>query len=114
MENTAPHRRDHRRAEYGDERIPEIREMLERISPVNHADKITKPMCIAHGENDTRVPLGEALRMWEIAKEHGIDSELIVCEGEGHGKSHLFMVVRGTSDPGSSYFICRVQAEKCN
>jgi len=66
MENTAPHRRDHRRAEYGDERIPEIREMLERISPVNHADKIKKPMCISHGENDTRVPIAEALRMWNI------------------------------------------------
>ena len=59
--------------------------MLERISPVNHAEKIKKPMCISHGENDTRVPIAEALRMWNIVKKNGITSELIICEIEGHG-----------------------------
>ena len=59
--------------------------MLERISPVNHAEKITKPMGISHGEKDTRVPLSEALRMWDIVKKQGVVSELTVCEMEGHG-----------------------------
>ncbi|KAF7305220.1 hypothetical protein MKEN_01237200 [Mycena kentingensis (nom. inval.)] len=33
LENTAPSRANHRRGKYGDERIPEIRAFLERISP---------------------------------------------------------------------------------
>lgn len=85
LENTADHRRDHRRAEYGDESNPAVREMLERISPVNRADEISVPMGISHGEKDTRVPLGEALRMWDIVKKNGNVSELTVCEMEGHG-----------------------------
>jgi len=43
------------------------------------------PMGISHGEKDTRVPLGEALRMWDIVKKNGNVSELTVCEMEGHG-----------------------------
>lgn len=60
--------------------------MLERISPINNVNKITKPMGIAHGEKDTRVPLGEALTMWDAVKKNGVVSELVVCEFEGHGK----------------------------
>ncbi len=41
MENTSDYRRDNRRAEYGDERIPEMRSFLESISPLNNADRIT-------------------------------------------------------------------------
>lgn len=61
-------------------------EVMEHISPANHAEKIGKPLAIAHGENDTRVPLGEALRMWQEVKKQGVQCEVIVCEGEGHGK----------------------------
>ncbi|KAI0063028.1 alpha/beta-hydrolase [Artomyces pyxidatus] len=84
LENTADHRRDARRVKYGDERIPAVREMLERISPLNNADKITVPLSIAHGENDTRVPVGEAIRIWEIVSKK-VHAELMVCEKEGHG-----------------------------
>jgi len=59
--------------------------MLEKISPLNHADKISVPLLITHGENDTRVPLGEAIKMWDIVTKRGIYSELIIGEKEGHG-----------------------------
>ncbi|KAF8312932.1 alpha/beta-hydrolase [Clavulina sp. PMI_390] len=85
LKNTSPHRQDHRRAEYGDERDPRVLEILERISPISRVDEIAKPMMIAHGENDTRVPLSEAMRMWDGVKKRGVVSELVVCEGEGHG-----------------------------
>ena len=89
LRNTAPQRRDFRRAEYGDERIPEILEFLERISPINNASNISVPLSIAHGEMDSRVTVEEAIRMWEIVHKNGIYTELMVCEKEGHGERFL-------------------------
>ena len=43
LEHTADRRRDQRRREYGDETDPEVRAFLERISPLNNADKIAVP-----------------------------------------------------------------------
>lgn len=86
LQNTAAHRRDGRRLEYGDETIPEIREFLERISPLNNASKISVPLSIAHGETDSRVTVEEAIRMWDIVSKNGIYAELMVCEKEGHGE----------------------------
>ena len=63
-----------------------IREFLEKISPVNNANKIAVPLSIAHGENDSRVPIEQAVKMWSIVKSKWIPSELIVCEKEGHGE----------------------------
>ena len=40
MERTSPYRQDLRRAEYGDERKPEMRAVFEQINPSNRADKI--------------------------------------------------------------------------
>jgi len=85
LRNTAPFRRAIRREKYGDESNPEICAILERISPINNASKITKPLSIAHGENDSRVTVEEAMRMFDIVKKNGIPAELIVCEKEGHG-----------------------------
>jgi dipeptidyl aminopeptidase/acylaminoacyl peptidase len=33
-------------------------------SPHLHADAITTPMLVVHGDRDYRVPIGEALRLW--------------------------------------------------
>jgi len=84
LEHTADRRRDQRRQEYGDEREPDVRAFLERISPLNNAEKIAVPLSIAHGEEDSRVPVGEALHLWDIASEN-VCMELMVCELEGHG-----------------------------
>ena len=84
LENTADRRRDQRRLEYGDERDPEVRAFLERISPLNNAEKIAVPLSIAHGDEDSRVPLSEALQLWDIASKN-VYMELMVCELEGHG-----------------------------
>lgn len=85
LEQTAPNRRARRRMKYGDETVPQVREFLERISPVNNASKIVVPLSIAHGESDTRVPIGEGVKMWDIVSKNGVHAELIVCEKEGHG-----------------------------
>jgi len=60
LKNTKEYRRNSRRAEYGDERDPEMNAFLEKISPNNSAQKITKPLFIVQGYNDPRVPVTEA------------------------------------------------------
>ena len=63
LENTKAYRRDLRRAEYGDERKKKMRAFLTRISPTTNATKITKPLFIAQGLNDPRVPASESEQM---------------------------------------------------
>ncbi|KAJ7253405.1 Alpha/Beta hydrolase protein [Mycena haematopus] len=85
LENTAPVRRAHRRGEYGDERNPEIRAFLEKVSPINRASEIKAPLQIAHGDTDSRVPIDQAIRMWQTVLKSGVHCELMACEKEGHG-----------------------------
>ncbi|KAJ6546915.1 Alpha/Beta hydrolase protein [Mycena capillaripes] len=84
LEKTAPLRQAHRRGEYGDERIPEIRAFLEKVSPINRTSEIAAPLQIAHGDTDSRVPVDQAIRMWQTVSK-SVHCELIVCEKEGHG-----------------------------
>ncbi len=60
VEQTENWRRDTRRVEYGDERDPKTREFLDKTSPLNNAEKITKPVMIVQGERDPRVKASES------------------------------------------------------
>jgi dipeptidyl aminopeptidase/acylaminoacyl peptidase len=77
--------RDPRRAEYGDERDPRMRETLERISPLGHAAKIKKPMLIVQGANDPRVPASEAAQMLKAIRANGAEAWYLLAKDEGHG-----------------------------
>jgi dipeptidyl aminopeptidase/acylaminoacyl peptidase len=85
LENTKEYRRDLRRPEYGDERIPEMREFLENISPNNNVQKISKPMFISQGLNDPRVPVGESEQMVSAIRENGGEVWYLLAKDEGHG-----------------------------
>lgn len=85
LENTQDYRRDLRRAEYGDERDPQMRAHLERISPVNNVEKIKIPMFVVQGENDPRVPVTEAAQMVEALREQGNLVWYMNALNEGHG-----------------------------
>ena len=85
LERTEAYRRDLRRVEYGDERDPAMRAFLERISPVNNAAKIGKPLFVAHGKNDPRVPYTEAEQIVEIARRNGTPVWYLLAANEGHG-----------------------------
>ena len=87
LENTAGYRRDLRRAEYGDERDPEVRAFLESISPLNNAERITSPLFIIQGANDPRVPATEAEQILQAVREAGIDPWYLLALDEGHGFS---------------------------
>ncbi len=84
LENTEGWRRDVRRAEYGDERDPKVREYLERIAPLNNADKIKKPLFIVQGKNDPRVKTSEAEQMISAVKKNGTPVWYLLAKDEGH------------------------------
>ena len=85
LERTESYRRDLRRVEYGDERDPKMREFLTRISPVNNATKITRPLFVVHGRNDPRVPYTEAEQIVETVRKNGTPVWYLLADNEGHG-----------------------------
>ncbi len=85
LENTAEYRRDLRRVEYGDERNPEMRKFLNKISPLTNAHKITKALFIIQGLNDPRVPVSEAEQIRDAVRKNGVDVWYLLAEDEGHG-----------------------------
>ncbi len=85
LEKTSPYRQDLRRAEYGDERDPEMRKFLERISPLTSADKIRSALLVAHGTNDPRVPFGEAQQIADKVRSLGRPVWTVYADNEGHG-----------------------------
>ena len=85
LENTEAYRRDHRRNEYGDERDPAMRAFLESISPLNHVDRMTKPMLVIQGKRDPRVPWTESEQMVAALKAKGRQVGYLLAEDEGHG-----------------------------
>lgn len=85
LERTESYRRDLRRAEYGDERVPGMRAFLESISPLKHAGKITKPLLVAQGLNDPRVPHAESEQIVASLKSRGAPVWFMMAKDEGHG-----------------------------
>jgi len=85
LEKTADYRRDLRRAEYGDERDPEMRKVFERINPTANAEKIRSALLVAHGVNDPRVPFFEAQQIAEKVQSQGKPVWTVYAENEGHG-----------------------------
>ena len=85
LERTESYRRDLRRAEYGDERDPAMREWMQRIAPVANAHRIKVPMFIVHGRNDPRVPVQEAEGIAATVAANGVPVWTMIAENEGHG-----------------------------
>ncbi len=85
LKNTEEYRRDLRRVEYGDERIPKMAEFFTKIAPLNNIDKIKKPMFIVQGTNDPRVPVSEAIQMRDKLKGQGKTVWYLEAKNEGHG-----------------------------
>jgi dipeptidyl aminopeptidase/acylaminoacyl peptidase len=85
LENTQDYRRDLRRVEYGDERVPEQRAKLLEISPLTRVAEIRKPLFIVTGANDPRVPASEADQIVKAVREKGGTAWHLVGTNEGHG-----------------------------
>lgn len=86
LNNTEDYRRDLRRVEYGDERDPKMKELLEKISPLNNADKIKRPLFVIQGLNDPRVPASEAEQIvTKVAAQPNARVSYLLAKDEGHG-----------------------------
>ncbi len=69
--------------EMGDPEVDE--EYLKRISPLFHAEKITKPLMVLQGANDPRVLQSESDEIVEKVKANQVPVEYIIFPDEGHG-----------------------------
>ena len=87
LERTAGYRVDLRRAEYGDERDPQMKAIFEKISPLNHAEKIRAALLVVHGRNDPRVPFFEAEQIAQKVRSSGRPVWTVFANNEGHGFS---------------------------
>ncbi len=85
LKNTESYRRDLRRVEYGDEQDSTMYAFLEKISPMNNAAKIQKPLFIVQGGNDPRVPRTEAQQMFDTLNNAGKTVWYLEAKDEGHG-----------------------------
>ena len=85
LENTQDYRRELRRVEYGDERDPEMRAFLQRISPLNNVDRIKIPLFVQQGSNDPIVPKSESDQMVAALREQGQTVWYMNALNEGHG-----------------------------
>jgi dipeptidyl aminopeptidase/acylaminoacyl peptidase len=85
LENTSAYRRDRRRVEYGDERVPEMRAFLEKVSPLNRAREIRSPLFVVQGGNDPRVPASEAEQIVRAVRAAGRAAWYLAFDDEGHG-----------------------------
>ena len=63
------------------------RDMLHAISPLFHADKITRPMLVLQGANDPRVLEVESRELVEAIRKNNGVVEYVLFEDEGHGFS---------------------------
>ncbi len=55
-----------------------------RQSPFEHLAKIRTPMLVIHGEQDFRVPVSEALRLWTDLRRHGVPAKFLYFPDENH------------------------------
>ncbi|CAN5522067.1 S9 family peptidase [soil metagenome] len=84
LEATEESRRGDRKVEYGDPADPEVREFLERISPLANASKLRLPLLIVQGGRDNLVPLSQAEQMVRAVRGNGTPLWYVVFEEAGH------------------------------
>ncbi|MFU8814205.1 MAG: S9 family peptidase [Pseudomonadales bacterium] len=85
LTNTEPYRQELRRVEYGDERDPEMRAFLERISPLSNVERMSRPLLILQGANDPRVPASESAQIYHALHARGVPVWYVLAGDEGHG-----------------------------
>ncbi|MGA2382596.1 MAG: S9 family peptidase [Gemmatimonadales bacterium] len=56
-----------------------------RTSPITYVRQARTPTLIQHGELDRRVPIADAYELFQALKDRGVETQLIVYHGFGHG-----------------------------
>ena len=81
--------------EYGDP--VKDKAMLARLSPLTKIDKVTAPLLVLHGANDTNVPVIEAEQIVASLKARAVPVGYILFPDEGHGWRKLPNRVKSTT-----------------
>ncbi|PTL84202.1 S9 family peptidase [Vitiosangium sp. GDMCC 1.1324] len=86
LKNVPPWWEAQREALYKEMGDPDKQEqMLRDISPLFHAEKISKPLLVLQGANDPRVIKPESDEIVEAVKKNGVPVEYVIFPDEGHG-----------------------------
>jgi dipeptidyl aminopeptidase/acylaminoacyl peptidase len=71
----------------------------DQVSPISFASKVRTPVLIVHGENDTNVPVSQAIYFHRALSRFGAEHELVIYPREGHGfaeRNHQLDLLRRT------------------
>jgi dipeptidyl aminopeptidase/acylaminoacyl peptidase len=84
-----------------DPEVAEEKQIMEKVSPIFHIDKISKPLFVVQGANDPRVNIDESDQIVEALRSRGVDVPYMVKYDEGHGfgkeenRMHLYEAMMG-------------------
>jgi dipeptidyl aminopeptidase/acylaminoacyl peptidase len=96
LESIPPYWESQRKSLYGEIGDPKTQiSMLREISPLFHAEKITKPLMVLQGANDPRVIKPESDEIVEAIKKRNGIVEYVVFDNEGHGFTKKANEIRG-------------------
>jgi len=73
---------------------PEAKELYRQRSPINHTDRLARPMIFFQGLDDKVVPPQQSESMVRALQERGIPVAYVPLEGEGHGFRKAENIVR--------------------
>jgi dipeptidyl aminopeptidase/acylaminoacyl peptidase len=71
----------------------------DQVSPISFASKIRTPVLIVNGEDDTNVPVSQAVYFHRALSWYGAEHELVIYPREGHGlveRNHQLDLLRRT------------------
>jgi dipeptidyl aminopeptidase/acylaminoacyl peptidase len=83
LTDTEPYRQSQLRAEYGDERDPEQRAFLRRISPLTSSDRLSRPLLVVHGKGDSSVPIAQSEQLVNQLRSRGGNVWFLEAKDEG-------------------------------
>ncbi|MBN1548807.1 MAG: S9 family peptidase [Syntrophaceae bacterium] len=63
----------------------ENRQLWEKLSPLNHVDKVTTPTIFLGGQKDWNVPVLNSELMYQSLKRRGVETQLVVYPDSHHG-----------------------------
>lgn len=71
----------------------------DRLSPISFASRVTTPVLILHGEDDTNVPVGQGEFFHRALRHFGVEHQFVVYPREGHPiqeRNHQLDLLRRT------------------
>jgi dipeptidyl aminopeptidase/acylaminoacyl peptidase len=78
-----------RRAEFGDERDPDLRAQLNRLSPINSLAQIRKPVLVFQGLQDSPAQVQQAGQIVAGLRARGGEAWYVTARDEGHDIRHV-------------------------